>query len=236
MMTCTKRDGCNDPMQAWCAMAWLAMSMFHVTASVAAWADDPSRLRLPAGSTRSTLGVNLHVYGLPLRVETFQSPVDVQATADAIVRQLDTPPSLLVRADALVLTWQSGSQHWVVRLTQPATRTHGTVSVLTLPDGDVPRVTAHTTPAWLPVQTQLRFTLDDTEGKMLRRHSVYTHGWPPSQLWPLLQERLRLAGWQRESGGVAQGTVHYTLGSRSLTLMVVAVADGSGVLVFEATR
>jgi len=238
----------------------LAMAVFHACAGAAALMDDPSQLRLPAGSTRSVLGEDLRVYGLPLRVETFQTPADLQTTADAIARQLDAPPSLLVQADALLLTWQSGPQHWVVRLTQQAARTHthrhihshmhthGTVSVLTLLDGAVPQAGA--APTWLPAYARLRFTMDDANdpnGKTLQRHSLYTHDLPPSRLWPLLQERLRLAGWLRaagsgaagqgESGDMAHGgALHVTRGPHSLTLMVVAASGGSGVLVFETIR
>jgi len=165
---------------------------------------------------------------------------------------LDAPPSLLVQADALLLTWQSGPQHWVVRLTQqaayPHPHTHGTVSVLTLLDGAVPQAGA--APTWLPAYARLRFTMDDannTNGKTLQRHSLYTHDLPPSRLWPLVQERLRLAGWLRaagsgaagpvESGAVAHGgALHVTRGPHSLTLMVVAASGGSGVLVFETIR
>jgi len=256
---CAHRKHSNGPAQPWCAAVLLTATMLYAAAALAdAPSQDPSALRLPAGSTRSALGAAWSVYGLPLRIETFDSPVDLPATVETIARQLPAPPSLLVQAGTLVLAWQSGPHHWVVRLAQArqasASRTHGTVSVLTLPDGEARQTDAHAAPAWLPADAPLRFVLDDAGGAGAGeplRHSVYTHDWPPSHLWPLLQERLRLAGWLRESGvdksglresgalsgAVAhRGALHYTRGSRRLTLVLVAVSGGSGVLAFEAAR
>jgi len=245
MMTRAKCDA-HDPARAWCTVVLWVIAMFHACVAAGALIDEPSQLRLPAGSTRSAPSAALRVYGLPLRVETFRSPADLQTTAAAIARQLDAPPSLLVQAGVLVLTWQSGPQHWVVRLTQqaaPRTYTHGTVSVLTLLDDAVPQAGA--APVWLPADAKLRFTMDDgnnTNGKALQRHSLYTYDLPPSRLWPLLLERLHLAGWsgaagQSESGAMAHGgALHVTRGPHSLTLMVVAASGGSGVLALETIR
>jgi len=61
MMTRAKCDAHNDPARAWCTVALWAISMFHACAGAAALMDDPSQLRLPAGSTRSVLGEDLRV-------------------------------------------------------------------------------------------------------------------------------------------------------------------------------
>jgi|GEM_PF-935645 len=217
--------------------------------SQALLAGEPSHLRLPAGSVRNALGESLHVYGLPLRVEIFQAPTDLATTADTIVSQLDTPPSLLVSEGAWVLSWRSEQQHWAVRLTQPITRpvqsnrarTHGTVSVLHLPDDDVSSDSL-LMPTWLPTGARLLFVMADGAGKHAMRamhtsgqHSVYAHDLPPVQLWPLITQGLRRAGWQGEAGATMPGgMVHYTRGSHTLALLVVAVSGGSGVLAFEA--
>jgi len=227
-------------------LLWLLLA--YTATSAAASLDEPSQLRLPAGSVRSALGASVRVYGLPLRAETFQSPTDLVTTVDAIARQLDAPPALLVQTGALLVTWQSGRYHWVARLTQPHdSHTHGTISVLTLPveyasqPGD--SLTSVSLPTWLPSHARLLFTLSDTGSggnKALRQHSVYHHDWPPFRLRSHLQERLHRAGWQREVGVVADsgalpesGALHYTRGSQRLTLIVVAASGGSGVLVFE---
>jgi len=227
------------PMRTWCALVLLAMSsaQWVAHACLAALVDDPSQLRLPAGTTRSKLDTNLRVYGLPLRVETFQSPADLPTLVEMIARQPGAPPSLLVQEGALLLTWQSGPHHWVVHLMSQASHTHGTVSVLTLSDDNRLLVNHDTLPVWLPAHARLLFTLDDAGGAGISkplRHSVYTHDSPPSRLWPLMRERLRLAGWWPEFGQHDTGGArHYTRGSHRLTLLVVAASGGSGVLAFE---
>jgi len=214
-----------------------AMALLPSDAQSDGLAGDPARLRLPTDSTRTSFGTTMRIQGLPLRAEVFQTSASLRETADLIASQADVLPSLLVQPGSLLLTWQSGAHHWMARLTQSAQAlTHGTVSVLTLPDVKAAIPTDYSVKSdWLPDRARLLFTFASGEGTRREQQHVYTHDMPPSRLWQHIRPRLRRAGWHPALGADAHGEVkRWIRGAHTLSLLVVPMSEGSGMLLVES--
>jgi len=203
-------------------------------------AGDPARLRLPKGSERLSLGAGMRVHGLPMRAEVFQTSASLRETSDLISGQPGATPSLLVLPGAVLLAWQSGSHHWMARLMQmDESLTRGTVSVLTLSDHDAPALAGDSVELdWLPTHARLLFTFDSADGTnsaQQMRQGIYVHDLPPSKLWPQIHARLRRTGWHRERGDPVHGEAErWSRGPHALTLLLVPVSGGSGMLTIES--
>jgi len=232
-----------------CLVCWFSPVTYSLSETVfpATGTDfrsaEPAQLRLPAGSTRLDLGAHMQVQGLPLRAEIFETSASLRETSDMIASQPNAIPSLLVLPGSVLLAWQSGPHHWLVRLTQAnASLTRGTVSVLTLAERDVPvLVRRHTESTWLPAQSRLLLAFDsidrahDAAGSRRVHQSVYTHDRPPSSLLPQIHARLRKTGWHRESHDPEHGEAgRWRRGAHTLMLLLVPVAGGSGMLLAES--
>ena len=220
----------------------LALSLWVCPVLGAAESAALSGLTLPDGSVRTPLANSMRVQGIPVDAEVFVAPLSLQETADMLALQADSPPSLLVLSDSVLLAWYTDKQHWLVRLqAQGEAHTHGTISVLPTPQpvasdqaSQMALFGGASPPVWVPAHATQLFELDSAEGSQRTKQSIYMHGLAPERLWPLIHQKLRGAGWRQEPGDLAHGGAgRWAKGRRVLSLLVLPHTSGSGILATE---
>ena len=192
---------------------------------------------LPPGGAYVALGQGLRVQNACVTAWALEAPGHAHQVAAWLSRSTPALHDLHVMPGTVILSGVAGGRLWVARLHEPRRgRTAGTVSTMSL----VPplhRVPA-TPPLWHPPGARLRFVTGSTEpGNVARTQRVWTHHFPPGQLWPRLLEALRDAGWSTGRAGLPDPSLHrygiFHRGAAQLQMVVSAAGAGSGIVTIE---
>ncbi len=203
------------------AMGHMAPVAAQTSAPTSVW-----QIKLPAGSHDTALHGAARLFGFPVQMRLFTTPLAVPQLIRFFSTQLRVLRDLHVLNGAALLSGQANERSWVVHLQGMAYGgTRGTLSLLESA-GSSSRVSP-VRPPWIPYQARLLLDLHSTEGAWLVTEQIWSHWHAPNAMRAILQSALLRVGWQRSGTAFGGGT--WQLDGQDLVYSVVTLDKGSAV-------
>jgi hypothetical protein len=192
----------------------------HVTALT-----DIGQIKLPPNSHETALHGSAQLFGFPVQIRLFETPIAVPQVIRFFSTQLPLLRDLHVLNGSALLSGQTNGRSWVIHLqgrSQGGTR--GTLSLL---ESRTENPLSPVRPQWLPSRARLLFDLRTIEGSWLTTEQIWSHSIAPNPMRTMLQTALIHLGWKCTHTEFGGG--NWQLGEQDLVYSVVVLGRGSAI-------
>jgi len=221
--------------------AALVATMIVVAVAHAAETSALSELPLPPGSTQTSLGGRMRLFGTPIDIRVFDIPLPIAQAARAVGERYPSLSDIGLYPQRVVLSGHVANQFWVVNFESNGPRhTRGSLSILT--ETEFPSQSAaqkNTAPnrelmsslSWWPADARLRLRLEQEEGRGRNSTQIWTSTSSAESVWSAIRQGLQQERWQAETD-----TPNVSLWRREHSLLhisITAIDGGTGILLLH---
>lgn len=199
-------------------------------------------LSLPPGSTQTSLGGRVHLFGLPIDIRVFGIPLPIAQAARTLGERYPMLSDMGLYPRRVVLSGHVVNQFWVMNLESDGPRsTRGSLSVLT--ETDFPsELTAQQHAAvrqgdtmsslpWGLTGARLRLQLEQEEPDGRNRTQVWTSTSSMESVSSVIRHGLRNEHWQAETD--TPTTSRWRRARSLLQITITAIDGGTGIVLLQ---